>query len=140
MMASVHFADKAVSAIRARDKQEEFMFVSRQTPRIEKEFPQVDFGDFDKGMVLVEPHGKVHVGADAIHFIVSRLPYFRLFAWMYRVPGFKNVIRWVYSWIAANRLNLSRYCSDSCEINAAREAGEKTTQTATCHSSRSSLP
>jgi predicted DCC family thiol-disulfide oxidoreductase YuxK len=73
------FCRQAVSAIRARDKQAEFMYVSRHTPGIEEQFPQVDFGDFDKGMVLVEPHGSVHVGADAIHFIVSRLPYFRLF-------------------------------------------------------------
>jgi DCC1-like thiol-disulfide oxidoreductase len=52
------FCRQAVSAIRARDKQDEFMFVSRRTPRIKEEFPQVDFGDFDKGMVLVEPHGE----------------------------------------------------------------------------------
>lgn len=52
------FCRQAVSAIRARDKQDEFMFVSRRTPRIKEEFLQVDFGDFDKGMVLVEPHGE----------------------------------------------------------------------------------
>jgi predicted DCC family thiol-disulfide oxidoreductase YuxK len=110
------FCRRAIGVIRTKAEAEQFLYLPRQTADIEKQFPAVNFADFDKGLQLVDVDGKVHVGTDAIHFILSRLPKFRKLAWMYRMPGLKSIIRWVYSWIATNRLKLSLYCDDRCEI------------------------
>ena len=115
------FCRRAVAAIERRDPADQFDYVPRQTTGIEERFPELKFGHFGAGMRLFEPDGKMHIGADAIYRITLRLPYFRWFSWTYRIPLLNGAVRLVYSWIAANRLKLSRYCGDECALNAAEE-------------------
>ena len=114
---SCGFCRQAIRTIRIRDRDEQFVYLARQMPGIEEQFPGLRVGDFDAGMRLFEPDGKMHIGADAIYRITLRLPYFRWVSWMYRLPVLNGIIRSLYSFIAANRLNLSRYCSDGCTID-----------------------
>ncbi len=119
---SCAFCRQAISTIRLRDRDEQFVYLPRQTSGIEEQFPKLRIGNFDTGMRLFEPDGAMYIGADAIYRITLKLPYFRRLAWIYRIPLLRIVIRGVYSWIAANRLKLSRYCTDDCRIEAASEA------------------
>jgi predicted DCC family thiol-disulfide oxidoreductase YuxK len=110
------FCRRAIEAIRVRDRNEQFVYLPRQTSGIEERYPELKLEDFNTGMRLFDSDGRMYIGADAIYEITSKLPYFHWFAWVYRLPLLKNMIRRVYSWIAANRLQLSRYCSSECQL------------------------
>ena len=112
------FCRKAIEGIRKRDRKRQFRYLPRQTPGLDEKYPELALANFDTGMRLIQPDGTVHIGADAIYVISSKLPFFRWFAWTYQVPLIKAVTRGIYSWVATNRLKLSRYCNSHCEITA----------------------
>jgi predicted DCC family thiol-disulfide oxidoreductase YuxK len=119
------FCCQAVNAIRARDRRHQFVYLPRQTPGIEQQYPELMTGDFDAGMRLFEPGGKMHIGADAICEITLRLPFFRWFSWLYRLPVLRYGIRRSYSWIAVNRFKLSRHCGAECKLPRTEQASSE---------------
>lgn len=113
------FCRTQIERMRRKDKLGCFDFVPRQTPGLDDRFPQLKEGDFDTGMRLIQPGGRVHVGADAVYEISRRLPVWRRVAWVYRVPGIHALARWTYAWIAAHRRSLGRTCDDgACRIGS----------------------
>jgi predicted DCC family thiol-disulfide oxidoreductase YuxK len=112
------FCRRGIAAVPRRDRSAQFIYLPRQTPGIEERYPQLGIGDFEKGMRLIEPDGTMHIGADAIYQIASRLPYFRRFSWLYHLPVARCLTRRLYAWIAANRMKLSQYCKNdsTCEL------------------------
>src|SRR5262249_18952543 len=87
------FCRQAIDAIRHRDRKKQFLYFPWQTPGLDEKYPDLAIGNFDTGMRLIESDGTMHIGADAIYVIASRLPYFRWFAWTYRLPLIKAVTR-----------------------------------------------
>ena len=113
------FCRTQIERMREKDKSGCFEFVPRQTPGLDDRFPQLKEGDFDTGMRLIQPDGRVHVGADAVYEISRRLPLWRRVAWLYRVPGIHALARRAYAWIAAHRRSLGRTCDDgACRANS----------------------
>ena len=111
------FCLRQIARIRAWDPGGRFEYLPRQTDGIEERFPILATSDFDVGMRLIEPGGRVHVGADAVYEIARRLPRTRWAAWLYRVPGLHGVAREAYGWIARNRRRLGRACGpDGCPV------------------------
>jgi predicted DCC family thiol-disulfide oxidoreductase YuxK len=105
------FCRRSILEIRRRDRDKRFLYMPRQTPGIEVQYPQATVGDFDTGLRLIDSSGDLYIGADAIHQIVSRLPVWRRLAWAYRVPLFRTFAKWAYARVAANRMQLSHYCT-----------------------------
>lgn len=105
-----NFCLRQVEKIRRRDRRSLFEIVPRQEPSVEQRFPLLAEGDFDSGMRLVEPDGRILVGADAVHAIARRLTPWKWAAWLYLVPGLKHLFRWIYAWIARNRHRLAGRC------------------------------
>lgn len=105
------FCRKQVARIQRWDRAEEFTFISSHEPDLLENFPQLAGEDLDAGMRLIEPSGALSAGADAVHGIARRLPRFRWFAWLYHVPGVKQVARRVYGWIARRRHKIGQSCS-----------------------------
>jgi predicted DCC family thiol-disulfide oxidoreductase YuxK len=91
-----------------------FEFVPRQTAGLENRFPVLAATDFNTGMRLVEPDGRVKVGADAVYAIARRLARWRWLALLYCVPGLRMLFRWLYAWVARNRQRLAGNCDDGC--------------------------
>ena len=120
------FCQRAIAAIRVRDRQRQFRYVPRSASGLAKQYPGLALENFDSGMRVVDPNGNVHIGSDAIYLIGTKLPRFRWFAWMYRLPLINTVTRGVYSWIAAHRLQLSRHCSSDCKLDAGEEGASVT--------------
>ena len=106
------FCRRQIARIRRYDRHDRFEYVPRQTPRLTDRFPALARGDFDTGMRLIMPDGRIYVGADSIYQIARRLAFFRWFTWLYRVPGIDVLARAVYGWIAARRQSLGRRCDD----------------------------
>ena len=104
------FCQKGIKRIQARDRGDIFEYCPRQDPTLEQRFPAITEGDFNTGMRLIEPGGRIHVGADAVYAIARRLPYWRWLAWLYRVPGIHAALRLAYRWVAANRYRLAEPC------------------------------
>jgi predicted DCC family thiol-disulfide oxidoreductase YuxK len=120
------FCRRSIALIQRRDRDNHFEYLPRQEPGLEGRFPQIAEGDFDTGMRLIEPDQTVHVGADAIYRIARKLPYYRRWAWMYKVPVIRGVTRRVYAWVAKNRLKLSKVCDDGEACAVAASDGQPT--------------
>ena len=108
------FCLRQVERMRRRDVDGLFEMIPRQEPGLTERFSQLLEGDFNRGMRLIRPDGRVLVGADAIYGIARRLRRWRWFAWLYRVPLLHGLCKWGYGWIAANRNKLGRKCDAEC--------------------------
>ena len=106
------FCRRQISRIRRKDTHGKFALVPRQTPGIEDRFPQLAQSDFNTGMRLIAPDGRIFVGADAVYHIARDLPFWRRVAWLYRVPGIQKLARLAYAWVAARRYRLNKTCDD----------------------------
>ena len=111
------FCLKQVARMQRLDDGKVFEYTPRQTDGLEDRFPKLAEGDFNTGMRLVHPSGKIDVGADAVYEIARRLSVWNKLAWLYRVPVFKQVAKIGYGLIAKYRYKLAKRCDNSvCEI------------------------
>lgn len=115
------FCRQSVAEIRRRDRDCHFTYLARNTPGIEERYPQVTTGSFEEGLRLIEEDGTMYIGSDAIFRIARQLPVLRRFAWLYRVPVLNGVTKRVYTWVAANRMRISRYCTPNTECQFGAE-------------------
>lgn len=111
------FCRRQIARIRRQDRAGAFEYTARQTPGLDEAFPELARGDFNTGMRLIMPTGRIYVGADAVYRIARQLPVWRRVAWLYRVPGLRGLARAAYAFIAARRHRLGRDCVDgACAV------------------------
>lgn len=110
------FCHAQVQRLKRRDVDSRFQYVPRHEPWLEEEYPELVEHDFDTGMRLIKPDGTIHAAADAVYEVARQLPRWRWIAWLYRVPGIKQICRSIYEWIAARRHRFS----GSCEVDPAQ--------------------
>lgn len=123
------FCRSQIERIRRRDDLDSFEYVPRQDDGVARRFPRLLEGDFDTGMRLVLPDGRILVGADAVHGIARRLRGVRWIAWLYRVPVLHFMCRAVYAWVARNRMRLAPKCDAGCAVPASASASAPETRT-----------
>ncbi|TVQ52210.1 MAG: DUF393 domain-containing protein [Phycisphaerales bacterium] len=113
------FCQNQVARIQRWDRADQFAYVSSHEPNLLEHYPQLAGEDLEAGMRLIEPSGALSAGADAVHAIARRLPRFKWIAWLYRVPGVKQIARLIYGWIARRRHKLGQTCSPdgACRID-----------------------
>jgi len=112
--------------MKARDADGAFEYTPRQTPGLEDRFPKLAEGDFNTGMRLVHTDGSISVGADAVYNIARQVRGWRNLAWLYRVPGLKQVCQLGYAWIAKNRKRLGKTCDDgACKVDLSDEGASR---------------
>ena len=115
------FCRRQIARIQRSDRANQFEYVARQAVGLEQRFPRLAEGDFNTGMRLIDPEGRIHVGADAVYEIARRLPAWRRLAWVYRLPIAHRLVRLVYKWIAAHRRSLGQSCaSGACAVSDER--------------------
>ena len=102
-MANANSAAGRSPGSNAKDTLGRFEYVPRQTLGIEDRFPRLASGDFNTGMRLIAPSGRIFVGADAIYHIAQELPFWRRLAWLYRVPGIHQLAQWVYALVVPTK-------------------------------------
>lgn len=112
------FCRRQVEWIRARDCGVRLELVPRQTVGLEQRFPLLAEDDFNSGLRVVMPDGTVRIGADGVYEIARRLPRWRWVAWLYRVPGLRQIARGLYACVARNRYKLAGRCDGSCTVES----------------------
>lgn len=120
------FCRRQVARIERRDRWRRFELAPRQTPGLMERFPKLAEGDFNTGMRVVLPDGRIAVGADAVYEIARRLPRWRWLAWLYVLPPIRWLAQRIYAWIAANRMRLGRSSDDgACNLEASESASRQ---------------
>jgi len=108
------FCQRQMAWITRRDRGGAFEFIPSQTPGLLERFPTLAGEDFNTGLRVVLPDSDLRKGADAVYEIARRLPRWRRIAWVYRLPGVRQLSRVIYGWIAARRYTLAGRCDQSC--------------------------
>lgn len=106
------FCVEQVDRIRKMDRFERFGYLSSQDPDLPTRFPFLKEMNLEEGMRLVTKENKVYVGADAVYEIARHLPGPNLIAWLYLLPGCKQIAQLIYVWIASNRKRLGKTCEN----------------------------
>jgi predicted DCC family thiol-disulfide oxidoreductase YuxK len=90
--------------------------VDFQQPDALDRFPEITHDDCMKAMHLVEPDGRISKGAEAITRAIATRPMFRWVRPLYYLPGFRQVLDWLYAFVASNRYRLwGKSTSQDCE-------------------------
>lgn len=97
------FCQRQMALVRRLDKRAVFDYLPKQSNDLLNRFPQLDQMDFETGLRLVDVKGRVFVGADAVYEIGSRLTPCKYIAWLYLIPGLRQIGQHIYKLIAANR-------------------------------------
>jgi predicted DCC family thiol-disulfide oxidoreductase YuxK len=73
-------------------------------------YPQVPAEQFARSVVLIEPGGRISVGAEAVFRSLAAVPGRRGWGWWAyrRVPGFAAASESAYRFVAAHRMFMSR--------------------------------
>lgn len=114
--AECEFCNEQIARIKRWDTRHRFQYLPAQSEEVTKRFPVLKEMNLEEGMRVVSEDNQVSVGADAVYEIARNLGPTRPWAWLYQMPGLKQLARWVYQWIAANRKRLGKTCSQgSCK-------------------------
>jgi predicted DCC family thiol-disulfide oxidoreductase YuxK len=80
--------------------------VSFQEPGALDRFPGLTHDICMQAMCLITPDGRIYRGCEAAVRAVATRPLLRPFAYVYYVPGVKQLCDWAYRVIAANRYRI----------------------------------
>jgi predicted DCC family thiol-disulfide oxidoreductase YuxK len=98
--------------------------VSFQDPGVLDRFPGLTHEACMQAMHLVEPDGRVYRGFEAAVRAVLTRPILGLFAYLYYVPGLRQILDGLYRFIAARRYRImgtTKECTDgTCSLHAGR--------------------
>jgi predicted DCC family thiol-disulfide oxidoreductase YuxK len=88
-----------------------------QGPGTLERFPGITHDACMQAMHLVTPDGRVYRGFEAAVQAVATRPVLGFVAYLYYVPGIRQICDWLYTIVAANRYRLwgRTQSSDGCE-------------------------
>jgi len=113
----------SAARVKRFDRANRIEFLDVNDPVSLQRFPQVNREEALRWMQAVDSNGNVFGGSDAWARIGSRLPGWKLIAWVLLVPGIRWFAGKFYAWIARNRYRWNR---ELCEDGTCRVHVEKT--------------
>lgn len=97
---------RAVRLIRAWDRRQRIASLPYQSKLAARLLPDLRRSDLARAMLLLDPGGRRHRGADAVPHILSLLPGGLLLRLLFKLPGIPALARKLYRLLAANRRSL----------------------------------
>lgn len=94
---------------------------SYHDPGVLEAFPSLTLEDCERAMQLIDPAGRIHVGADAVVYLMLHSTRWRWLGWLAWIPGVKPMLRWVYSRIAQRRYQLGQACAQGCATHLSQD-------------------
>jgi predicted DCC family thiol-disulfide oxidoreductase YuxK len=104
---------KTLQRIVGRDRLETRSF---QDDGVLATFPGIPYDAAMARMHIVTPDGRVYAGAEAAARAIARIPWVGWLAYVYYVPGLRQLAELTYRWIAKNRYRLMGRTSE-CDPN-----------------------
>ena len=120
---SCNLCRASAARVRRFDRANRIEFLDVNDSVAPQRFPQVNREQALRWMQAVDSNGKVFSGSEAWARIGSRLPGWKLIAWILLVPGIRWFAGKFYAWIARNRYRWNR---ELCEDGTCRAHLEKT--------------
>ena len=94
-----------------------YQTLSFQEDGVLERFPGVTHDEAMKEMKLIDGRGRVYGGMEAAVRAVALRPWWR-FAYLYYVPGVRQLLDWIYRVIARNRYKLMGKCDEgTCALH-----------------------
>ena len=97
------FCIDQIDKFKKLDTDSKLEFVPKQNPEITDRFPILLQSKFETGIRFIRADGNIEIGADAVYQICKRLPLYKPVAWLYAVPGLKQIAQICYGYISENR-------------------------------------
>lgn len=113
--------NRAVNAIRDRDRDARFELLPYQNQGVRRRFPDIPPGDFERAVQLIGADGVRWQGAAAIERILGILPRGRAIAWLFRLPLARPIADRAYRWFARHRHHMG--CGAHCGVVTGPRAG-----------------
>jgi len=116
---SCNLCRASAERVRRFDRANRIEFLDVNDSSTTQQFPQVNREEALRWMQAVDSNGKLYSGSDAWARIGSRLPGWKIIAWILLVPGIRWLAGEIYAWIARNRYRWNRaLCEDgSCRVH-----------------------
>lgn len=94
-------------------------FLSLHDRRVQERFPELTYDRLMEEMVVVDPKGSFHGGADAIRYLSRRLPILWPLMPMLHIPGSAWWWRKMYQALARNRYRWNRHACEegTCAVH-----------------------
>jgi predicted DCC family thiol-disulfide oxidoreductase YuxK len=120
---SCNLCRASAERVRRFDRANRIEFLDVNDPAALQRFPQVNREEARIWMQAVDSNGKVFCGSDAWARIGSRLPGWKVVAWILLVPGIRWFAGKIYAWIARNRYRWNRaMCEDgTCRVHVEKK-------------------
>jgi predicted DCC family thiol-disulfide oxidoreductase YuxK len=94
------------------DRRGMLAFLSLHDPEVQARYPDVSHDELMKQMLVVDPHGRRHWGADAFRYLSRRLRRLWWLAPFLHLPFTMPVWRWLYDQVANRRYLFGRKAPD----------------------------
>jgi predicted DCC family thiol-disulfide oxidoreductase YuxK len=92
--------------------------VDFQRPGALDRFPGLTHADCMQAMQLVTPEGRLFQGAEAIARALATRRIVGALAYLYYLPGLRQLLDWLYARVAANRYRIMGKCSEgTCALH-----------------------
>jgi len=113
------FCTAGVKSLSRFDLQGRLSYLSLHSDKVHDLVPDLSRDDLMDEMVVVQPDGTRHGGADAVRYLSRRLPLLWWAAPILHVPGTARGWRWLYRQVARRRYQLAgKTCdSGSCQLH-----------------------
>lgn len=114
------FCQAGVKSLSRFDVGGRLSYLSLHSEKVQDLVPQLSYDDLMQEMVVVQPDGTWHGGADAVRYLSRRLPLLWWTAPLLHLPGTARGWRWLYRQVARRRYQLAgKQCdSGTCELHA----------------------
>ena len=106
--------NRLVTLLRGWDRKDMLTIVPSQMSGVRARFPWIPPRAYAESVQLIGPGGRTWQGAAAIEHILRVLPHGGLLAWVFRIPGVRELAERFYVWFARNRYRLG--CGEHCQF------------------------
>jgi predicted DCC family thiol-disulfide oxidoreductase YuxK len=95
-------------------------FLSLHDPEVYARYPELSHDELMQNMVVVDPQGGRHAGADALRQLSRRIPRLWWLVPILHLPGSLPLWQWLYSQVARRRYRFNRQSCDggTCQLHA----------------------
>lgn len=115
------FCTGQVARLDRWDRAGRFAYLSLHDPEVARRYPDLDHDDLMRNMVVVEPSGRRHRGAEAVRYFTRVLPRLWWAAPVLHLPGTLPLWQWLYGKVAKTRYRWGRI--ESCDNGTCRLPG-----------------